>query len=72
MMLAMSRRRFVSGEGARNRDEIVPLLHAEALFEAAPDPKRLHIIEGVGHNDFVTLAGEQWAAAITRFSAGLA
>jgi fermentation-respiration switch protein FrsA (DUF1100 family) len=30
-------------------DEIVPLLHAEALFEAAPDPKRLHTIEGIGH-----------------------
>jgi uncharacterized protein len=52
-----------------DRDEIVPRLHAEALFEAAPDPKRLHIIEGVGHNDLVTLAGEQWAAAIARFSA---
>ncbi|HEX2310634.1 MAG TPA: alpha/beta hydrolase [Vicinamibacterales bacterium] len=55
-----------------DRDEIVPLPHAEALFEAAPDPKRLHIIEGVGHNDLVTVAGEQWAAAITRFSAAIA
>jgi uncharacterized protein len=52
-----------------DRDEIVPLLHAEALFEAAPDPKQLHIIEGVGHNDLVTLAGDEWAAAIARFSA---
>jgi uncharacterized protein len=55
-----------------DRDEIVPLLHAQALFEAAPDPKRLHIIEGVGHNDLVTTAGEQWAAAIARFSAAVA
>ena len=55
-----------------DRDEIVPLLHAEALFEAAPDPKQLHIIEGVGHNDLVTRAGERWAAAIARFSAAVA
>jgi fermentation-respiration switch protein FrsA (DUF1100 family) len=54
------------------RDEIVPLLHAEALFEAAPEPKQLHVIEGVGHNDLVTLAGQQWAAVISRFSATIA
>ena len=54
------------------RDEIVPLLHAEELFEAAPEPKQLHVIEGVGHNDLVTLAGQQWAAAISRFSATIA
>jgi uncharacterized protein len=53
-----------------DRDEIVPLMHAEELFEAAPDPKRLRIIEGVGHNDLVTVAGEEWAVAITDFSAG--
>jgi fermentation-respiration switch protein FrsA (DUF1100 family) len=50
-------------------DKIVPLLHAEALFEAAPEPKQLQVIEGVGHNDLVTLAGRRWAAAISRFSA---
>lgn len=55
-----------------DRDEIVPVLHAEALFEAAPEPKQLHVIEGVGHNDLVTLAGQAWAAAISRFSATLA
>jgi fermentation-respiration switch protein FrsA (DUF1100 family) len=51
-----------------DRDEIVPLLHAEALFEAAADPKRLHVIESVGHNDLVAVAGEEWAAAIRRFA----
>ncbi len=55
-----------------DRDEIVPLLHSDALFEAAPEPKRLHIVEGVGHNDLVTFAGEEWAAAIARFSAAVA
>jgi len=50
-------------------DRIVPLLHAEALLEAAPEPKQLDVIEGVGHNDLVTVAGQRWASAISRFSA---
>ena len=49
------------------RDEIVPLLHGEELFEAAPEPKLMHVFEGAGHNDLVTLAGEEWAAAVARF-----
>jgi fermentation-respiration switch protein FrsA (DUF1100 family) len=52
-----------------DRDDIVPSLHGHALFDAAPSPKLLHIIEGAGHNDLVSLAGERWAAAIARFSA---
>ena len=47
-----------------DRDEIVPLFHAEALFEAAREPKRLLVIEGAGHNDLLTVAGEQWAEAV--------
>jgi hypothetical protein len=38
---------------------------------AAPEPKRLHVIEGVGHNDLVALAGEEWAAAIAGFTAAI-
>jgi len=33
------------------RDDIVPPAHAAALFEAASEPKTLHIIEEAGHND---------------------
>ena len=47
-----------------DRDEIVPLFHAEALFEAAREPKRLLVIEGAGHNDLLTLARERWASAV--------
>jgi fermentation-respiration switch protein FrsA (DUF1100 family) len=54
-----------------DRDELVPLFHAEALFEAAPDPKRLYVVEGVGHNDLVSRAGGEWAAAIARFAAAV-
>lgn len=35
------------------RDEIVPPSHGRALFEAAPQPKRLELFPNVGHNDFV-------------------
>jgi pimeloyl-ACP methyl ester carboxylesterase len=47
-----------------DRDDLVPLLHAEALFDAAPEPKRFEVLEGVGHNDLVSRAGPAWVAAI--------
>jgi uncharacterized protein len=43
------------------RDAIVPLLYGEALFEAAPEPKRIEVFEEAGHND---LGGARWAATI--------
>jgi len=45
-------------------DAIVPAEHSRALFEAAPDPKRLRILPGVGHNDIVSLAGALLAEEI--------
>jgi fermentation-respiration switch protein FrsA (DUF1100 family) len=30
-------------------DEVVPLEHARRLYEAAPEPKRLEIVEGADH-----------------------
>jgi fermentation-respiration switch protein FrsA (DUF1100 family) len=47
-----------------DRDEIVPVDHARALFAAAPEPKRLHVFAGAGHNDLVDRAGRDWAATI--------
>lgn len=32
-------------------DEIAPLAMARQLFNAAPDPKRLYVVPGAGHND---------------------
>jgi pimeloyl-ACP methyl ester carboxylesterase len=46
------------------RDDIVPLLHGEALFEAATCPKRLVTFPGLGHNDLVAGAGDGWAESI--------
>jgi uncharacterized protein len=45
-------------------DAIVPVEHGRALFDAAPDPKRLRILPAVGHNDIVALAGARLADEI--------
>ena len=49
----------------------MPLSHGQALFAAAPEPKRLRVLPGAGHNDLVTLCGallaeelRQWVEAI--------
>jgi fermentation-respiration switch protein FrsA (DUF1100 family) len=47
-----------------DRDEIVPVHQGRALFAAAPEPKRLHVFPGAGHNDLVDRAGRDWAATI--------
>lgn len=35
------------------RDDIVPAAHGQALFEAAPEPKRLFLIPRASHNDLL-------------------
>jgi fermentation-respiration switch protein FrsA (DUF1100 family) len=52
---------------AGDADEIVPLRFSRAVHEKAAEPKRLVVIEGVGHNDPELLAGERMMAAITAF-----
>ena len=53
------------------RDGIVPAMHGDELFAAAPEPKELHLVAGAGHNDLLTLAGDEWARAIAAWSAGV-
>ncbi len=53
------------------RDEIVPPLHGEALYEAARGPKRLELLPGVGHNDVVARAGARWVESIAGFAASV-
>jgi uncharacterized protein len=53
------------------RDAIVPLMYGEALFAAAPEPKRMQVFEAAGHNDLVALAGSRWAAAIADWAYSL-
>jgi pimeloyl-ACP methyl ester carboxylesterase len=42
------------------RDEIVPARFGRALFDALPQPKRLVIIEGAGHNDWMQQVDQAW------------
>jgi fermentation-respiration switch protein FrsA (DUF1100 family) len=47
-----------------DRDELVPLSHGERLFDAAPEPKRLHVVARAGHNDLVTRMGARYGTLI--------
>jgi uncharacterized protein len=52
-------------------DRIVPVMDGQALFEAAPDPKRIEVFAGAAHNDLITRAGERWIRAITAWATAL-
>lgn len=51
-----------------SEDPVVPLMDGEALYEAAPEPKRLEVFDGVGHNDVLTRAGARWIETITEWA----
>lgn len=43
------------------RDDIVPVRHAEALYNSLPGKKRMWVIRGAGHNDWLMRVGPlQW------------
>ena len=44
------------------RDDIVPLMHGEELYEAAPEPKRIVVFPDAGHNDMLR---PRWIETIT-------
>jgi pimeloyl-ACP methyl ester carboxylesterase len=46
------------------RDDIVPASNGRALYDAAPEPKRLHLFPEAGHNDLIAFDGDEWAAVI--------
>ena len=48
------------------RDAVVPLMHGEELFHAAPEPKRLEVFAAAGHNDMV---GDRWVRTIADWAA---
>jgi fermentation-respiration switch protein FrsA (DUF1100 family) len=50
-------------------DEIVPLWHGQRLFQVAPEPKRLLVMPGAHHNDFMWVAAERYAQALREFEA---
>jgi fermentation-respiration switch protein FrsA (DUF1100 family) len=56
---------------AGGRDQIVPADHSRRLFAAAPQPKRLAVLDGADHNDLDLLAGPWLLAELRRFLAGV-
>ena len=54
-----------------DHDDIVPLAHAHALYDAAPPPKRIHVLAGRGHNDLVAISGTQYQSLITQWASEL-
>jgi uncharacterized protein len=53
------------------RDDIVPVSQGRALFEAAPDPKRIRTFPGLGHNDLIDRAGAEFAEEIASWAGEL-
>ena len=54
-------------------DEVVPYVQGEALYAAAPEPKRFHAIGGgAGHNDTYLRGGEPYWQALDSFLAAVA
>lgn len=47
-------------------DEIVPMAHGRALFDAAPEPKRFLELHG-GHNDAFLVSRENYQAGLSAF-----
>jgi uncharacterized protein len=56
---------------AGGRDRIVPASHSRRLFAAAPQPKRLVVLEGADHNDLDLLAGPRLVEELRSFLAGV-
>jgi fermentation-respiration switch protein FrsA (DUF1100 family) len=56
---------------AGSRDQIVPVSHSRRLFAAAPEPKRLVVLDGADHNDHDLHAGPRLVAELRAFLAGV-
>jgi fermentation-respiration switch protein FrsA (DUF1100 family) len=56
---------------AGGRDRIVPPAHSRRLFAAAPQPKRLVVLDGADHNDLDLLAGPRLVDELRSFLGGV-
>jgi uncharacterized protein len=56
---------------AGGRDQIIPASHSRRLFDAAPQPKRLVVLDGADHNDDELLAGPRLLAELRAFLDGV-
>ncbi len=49
------------------QDEVIPVEQGRKVFEAAPEPKRLFVIEGAHHNDVYVVGGSAYVAELKAF-----
>lgn len=54
---------FVHG----TKDRRIPLKHTRELYEAAAEPKELHLVEGAGHDDVFVRGGLAYLSRLERF-----
>jgi hypothetical protein len=54
-----------------DRDTTVPFAMGQRLFQAAPGPKRFHVIKGAGHNDTYLVGGDAYWRALAEFLDGV-
>ena len=52
-------------------DDLIRFSDARKLFDALPEPKHHHWIEGAGHNDLFTLAGSKILEEVVEFEHSL-
>ncbi len=52
---------------AGTADSIVPFEQSRAMYEAAPEPKDLFVVEGADHNDPELADGAAMTDAVVRF-----
>jgi len=52
------------------RDEIIPIRHAQELYQSLSDDKKMWTIKGAGHNDWFDLVGQSWWREIMDFVGG--
>ncbi len=52
------------------QDQVIPVGHARALYDSLPGPKRMWVIPGAGHNDWLDRIDRQWWREITDYVAG--
>ncbi len=49
------------------RDELIPLNHADTLYRSLPQPKRMWIIPKAGHNDWLAFVDKEWWEEVVAF-----
>ena len=52
------------------QDEVIPLPHALALYEALQGPKKLWVLKGAGHNNWPEFVGPTWWQGLADFLTG--